>query len=133
MVAHLYIAAQKGHIEVARALVEAGADVDKAAPEHEQMLTYAEGQAHGQGHIEVARALVEAGADVNKARITYNTSVCCAQERSHRSGAFPTALRAGADVNKAEEATAHRRPQGAHIEVVRLPSRGAGCPKEEDE
>ena len=57
----LHLSARNGHLKVARALIEAGADVnakedDRCTPLH---------LSARDGHLKVARTLIEAGADVN--------------------------------------------------------------------
>jgi ankyrin repeat protein len=59
----LFIASQDGHVEVARLLIEAGADIDKAKDNGVTPLYVASQN----GHVEVARLLIEAGADIDKA------------------------------------------------------------------
>jgi hypothetical protein len=58
----LYIACQDDGIEVARALISAGADVDKALDDGYTLLYVASSG----GHMEVVRALIWAKADVDK-------------------------------------------------------------------
>jgi ankyrin repeat protein len=60
----LHIAAQFGHEAVLRALIELGADINKAADDGSTPLY----NAAQNGHETVVRTLMEAGADVNKAR-----------------------------------------------------------------
>ena len=71
----LYIATEKGHEAVVRALIEAGADVGVAAPDETPLFiaTY-------EGHEAIVRALIEAGADINKAKDTGATPLFVAAE-----------------------------------------------------
>ena len=59
----LYSVTREGHEAVVKALIEAGADVNKAADDGETPLY----TAASNGHEAVVTALIEAGADVNKA------------------------------------------------------------------
>ena len=54
-----------GNVEVVRALLEAGADVNKSSTDNEYSHTPLS-WASSEGRVEVVRALLEAGADVNK-------------------------------------------------------------------
>ena len=56
------MACRKGHLEVVRLLVEAGADKDKAGNHGSTPLSIA----RSGGHYEIAKLLVEAGADDNE-------------------------------------------------------------------
>lgn len=76
----LYLAARGGHAEVARVLVEAGADVNipqrrGLTPLHTAVLN---------GHAEVARVLVEAGADVNARTEAGSTALGVVQRRNYQ-------------------------------------------------
>ena len=59
----LFIAAQNGHLDVVRHLVEVGADKDKARDDGATPLYIAAEN----GHLDVVRHLVEVGADKDKA------------------------------------------------------------------
>jgi hypothetical protein len=75
----LHIAAPSGHEAVVRALIEAGADINKARDNGVTPLYIAAQQ----GHEAVVRALIEAGADVNKARDTGGTPLFTAALEGH--------------------------------------------------
>ena len=77
----LFVAAQIGHLEVARALVtELGADVNQATQDGFTPLHIAAQQ----GHLEVVRALVtELGADVNQAKQDGVTPLMVAAAAEH--------------------------------------------------
>ena len=57
----LYRAAQNGHNDIAKILIEAGADVNKQDKDWETALY----RAAVNGHNDIAKILIEAGADVN--------------------------------------------------------------------
>ena len=59
----MIIASRNGHVEVVRALVEAGASVDQARNDGVTPLCIASEE----GHVEVVRVLVAAGASVDQA------------------------------------------------------------------
>ena len=64
----LHLAAQKGHVDVAKVLVENGADVNAIDGFGQTTLHLAAFY----GHVDVAKVLVENGADVN----AVNTDSC---------------------------------------------------------
>ena len=59
------VAAQKGHLDIANALVAAGADINQARKDGVTPLYIASFE----GHLDIVKALIEAGANRNKARI----------------------------------------------------------------
>ncbi|MDP7240452.1 MAG: HisA/HisF-related TIM barrel protein [Dehalococcoidia bacterium] len=65
----LHWASEGGHLEVVKALLEAGADTDLADGDGATPLHYASHPSEG-GHVEVVKALLEAGAD----KVAVNTS-----------------------------------------------------------
>ena len=94
----LHIAAEIGHEAIVRALIEAGADVNKAI-NNDIGVTPLHVAAHN-GHETVVRALIEAGADVNQTSNECATPLYVAAHEGNE-----TVVRAliglGADVNKA--------------------------------
>ena len=92
----LHGAAREGHIEVARALLQAGANARKINEEGRTPLHLASGE----GHIEIVRALLEAGAgaDVRKGQGCHNP-ICYACVMKHFE-VFRALVEAGGDVNK---------------------------------
>jgi ankyrin repeat protein len=93
----LHKAAMKGHIKVARALLQAGANARKSNEDGQTPLHYASGE----GHIEIVRALLEAGAgaDVHKRSVHGISPIRCAC-RDKRFEVFRALVEAGGDVNK---------------------------------
>ena len=92
------MAAQNGHVEVVRALVEAEAVVDKARVD--DGTTPCLIAAH-YGHAEVARALIEAGADVDKARTDDGATPCLIAAQNGYAEVARALIEAGADVHVA--------------------------------
>jgi len=77
----MFVAAEKGHLEVVRVLVEAGADVNAAKTTDAATPVFIAAE---KGHLEVVRVLVEAGADVNSVRTTDGvTPVFMAAQNGH--------------------------------------------------
>ena len=116
----IWHAAQQGHLEVVRLLIEAGADMNaKDAQYHEDtaLLVAARG-----GHLEVVRLLVEAGADMNAANARGATALLVAAQQGHLE-VVRLLIEAGADVNVAnadgETALLDQAARG-HLEEVRL-------------
>jgi hypothetical protein len=75
----LYLASQKGHLPVVQALLQAGADADKARDGGSTPLFIASQE----GHVPVVQALLQAGADVDKARDDGGTSLMVARQQGH--------------------------------------------------
>ena len=94
----VYIAAQNGHEAMVRALIEAGADVNKAMNDAVTPLIIAAQN----GHEAVVRALIEAGADVNKVWGNGVTPLLVAAHQ-HNEAVVRTLIEAGADVNQARD------------------------------
>jgi hypothetical protein len=86
-------ASQEGHLECARALLEAGADVAQARQDGFTALMVASSK----GHLECMRALLEAGADVAQARQDGWTALMAASKAGHLD-CMRALLEAGADV-----------------------------------
>ena len=114
----LHWSAEKGHLDVVRALIEAGADVNpKMIGDRTPLFLSAE-----EGHLEVARALVEAGADVNAKQ--YNkgwTPLHMSAEMGHLE-VVRALIEAGADVNAKEDdggTPLHRSASYGELEVAR--------------
>ena len=76
----LHFAAREGHAEVARVLVDAGADLDGKGRGGQSALYWV---ARG-GHVDVVRVLVEAGADVDAETQYGLTALRAAHSRNHR-------------------------------------------------
>ena len=122
----MHIATHHGHVEVARMLVEAGADVEALAADGATPMHIAAQNAH----LEVVRTLVEAGADVEaqKARGSRPMHIAAAHGQVD---AMRTLRELGADIEAMD--AAGRRPvyYAAHYkqtEAVRLLAELAGDP-----
>jgi predicted LPLAT superfamily acyltransferase len=77
----MFVAAEKGHLEVVRVLVSSGADVNAAKTTDGATPVFMAAQ---NGHLEVVRVLVSSGADVNVARTTDGaTPVFMAAQNGH--------------------------------------------------
>ena len=113
----LYIACQKGHLELVRLLVEKGAGVDI---EGCNMFTPLY-MACQKGHLEIVQVLLEMGADINKSNGGW-TSLIIACVRGHLD-VVRLLLEKGADMNKASTGgitpLAFARDQG-HAKIVSL-------------
>jgi ankyrin repeat protein len=93
----LHYAARKGHIEVARALLQAGANARKSNKDSQTPLHWASNK----GCIEIVRALLEAGAgaDVRKCDKYSDSPISFACKGKHLE-VFRALVEAGGDVNK---------------------------------
>ena len=92
----LHIATESGHEAVVRALIKAGADVNKATDIGETRLYIAAAN----GNKTVVRALLELGVKVNKAKNGRMTPLFIAAQFGHEA-VVRTLIKADADVNKA--------------------------------
>ncbi|CAE7819882.1 Ank2 [Symbiodinium sp. KB8] len=91
----LFIAAQQGQLEVARRLLEASADKDKASADKDKALAKADKDkglkvgatplfiAAQNGQLEVVRLLLKASADQDKALQDGTTALCVADQTGH--------------------------------------------------
>ena len=121
----LFMAAQNGHLEVVRLLIEAGAD--KAAA-HSTGAT-AVFIAAQNGHLEVVRLLIEAGADKDAVKNNGGTALQIAAHNGHLE-VVRFLLEAGADKDAArtDGATAlFMAYQNGHVEVVQLLREAGAC------
>jgi ankyrin repeat protein len=91
----LWLAAKERHAHVVRALLKAGADVNKADKDGYAPLSMAE-------IAPIATMLIKHGADVNAANKRGETALWLAAW-FNRAGVVEVLLQAGADVNKADE------------------------------
>ena len=114
----LYIASHNGHLPVAKALLQGGADVDKAADGGFTPLY----TASEHGHVHVVLALLQSGADVDNAMDDGCTPLYIASEEGHVP-VVQALLQGGADVDKATDdgtiSLTVARQQG-HTAIVRL-------------
>ena len=90
----LLIASSYGRVEVARALIDRGADINKAMNNGATPLYIASQN----GHVEVVRVLVEKGADIDKAKDDGVTPLLMASDDGHVEVGSILAER-GADIN----------------------------------
>ena len=117
-IAPIYVAAQYGHLRLARLLLEAGADKDAARSNGTTPLLIAAGN----GHLEVVRLLLGAGADKDTAKSTGATALIIAAENGHLE-VVRLLLEAGADTLAAKvtgETALHVAARNGHLDVVRL-------------
>jgi len=118
------IAAEKGHTEIVRLWVLAGADVNVQAPVGEVYQTWTPLQSAAEkGHTEIVKLLIQAGADVSA---DGNAALMCAAKKGHE-GAVRLLMQAGADIKAADSrsSTALHHATGpdfteGRTEIVRL-------------
>ena len=113
----MIIAAQEGQETVVRALLEAGADVNKTLDKGATPLYIAAQNSHEA----VVRALIELGADVNKAKDNGVTPLFIAAQNGHEA-VVRALIELGADVNKAMDnggTPLNVAAQNGHAAIVR--------------
>ena len=123
----LYQAAYMGRLDVVKALVEAGADVNASAQGYTPLY-----RAAGVGHLEIVRYLIAQGAAVNAAGNSYRTTPLMNAARSGQLAVARVLLDAGADPNAEgtkgwralDEAARHDR-RGVNPVLCLLLERGA--------
>ncbi|CAK8990518.1 unnamed protein product [Durusdinium trenchii] len=114
----IHIAANRGHLEVVRLLLEAGADKDAVRTDGATALFIAAKN----GHLEVVRLMLEAGADKDAVQTEGPTALFIAAQKGHFQ-AVQLLLEAGADKDAVhgKRATAlYIAAQEGYLEVVRL-------------
>ena len=114
----LVLAAEEGHLEVVRLLLESGADKDTAGTNSWTALHFAALN----GHFQVVRLLLEAGADKDAADTGGWTALRIAAEEGHLE-VVRLLLEAGADKDAADtdgDTALHIAALGGRLEVVRL-------------
>jgi len=120
----LHLTSRKGHVDVARMLVERGADVSAQAQDGRTPLHWASEW----GHVDVARMLVERGADVSAQAQDGRTPLHWALEWGHVDVARMLVER-GADVSAQKKdgtTPLHWASLSGHVDVARmLVERGA--------
>jgi hypothetical protein len=79
-VSTLWVAAERGYVDVVRALVGRGADIDKSRATNGSTPLLI---ASKNGHMDVVRALVEGGADIDKAKANGWTPLHAASQNGH--------------------------------------------------
>ena len=97
-VSTLWMAAQRGYVDVVRALVGRGADINKADNDGWTPLYIA---SHD-GHVDVVRALMEGGADIDKANNDGCTPLYIASGEGHVD-VVRALVEGGADIDKADK------------------------------
>ena len=90
-------ASAKGHAAIVEALIQAGADVDKALNNGTTALIWASEK----GHAVIVEALIQAGADIDKADSNGNTALMFASEAGLGAIVEALIMQAGADVDMA--------------------------------
>jgi len=114
----LHYAAKHGHVEIARLLIEKGADVNALGCLDKTPLHYAALW----GHFEIARLLIEKGADVSALTCSDNTLL----HNAALYGYFEIArllIENGADVNALgclDKTPLHYAAEHGHVEIARL-------------
>ncbi|MDB4342005.1 ankyrin repeat domain-containing protein [bacterium] len=93
----LYYAAEKGHFNIAKLLLEKGAKVDHESGDSALLW------ACHYGHVDIVKLLIENGADVNAKRsMDDSTPLCFAAHRNHKE-IVELLLEKGADANVANQ------------------------------
>ncbi|CAK9115057.1 unnamed protein product [Durusdinium trenchii] len=114
----MFLAAERGHLEVVRLLLEAGADLNAATQCGHTVLMFAAQN----GHPDVVRVLLEAGADPKAATQDWATALMFAAQNGHPD-VVRLLLEAGADPNAATRC-GHTvlmfAAQNGHLEVARV-------------
>jgi ankyrin repeat protein len=114
----LIVAAWRGHLEIVRALLEAGADVNAKGFLGKTAIA----AASEMGHVDVVRTLLSAGADVGVIAADGATPLICASLHQHLE-VVRALLKAGADANAkrsdGETALIVAAWRG-HLEIVRV-------------
>jgi len=115
----LHWAAFNGHLEVARLLIESGADINDGNRHSERPLHWAAFK----GHLDVARLLIESGADVNASDFEGLKPLHFAAMEGHVE-VVRLLIESGADVNawggEDCDTPLHFAAMEGHVEVVRL-------------
>ena len=114
----VYVAATNGHLDVVRALANAGANVDQAEKDGRSPLW----MAAQNGHVEVVQALMGAGASVDQATEVGATPLYVAVQSGHLN-MVRTLVGAGASVDQAMNGGATPlifAVQLGHLEMVRV-------------
>ncbi|KAJ7274220.1 ankyrin repeat-containing domain protein [Mycena rebaudengoi] len=114
----LQAASYSGHVEVARLLVERGADVNAQGGEDGSALQ----AASTKGHQEIVRLLIELGADVNAQGGEYGSALQAASAEGHQE-IVRLLIELGADINAqggGYGSALQAASEGGHEEIVRL-------------
>ena len=115
----VHLAAENGHLEVVRLLIEKGADAtaeddDKSTPLH---------YAAENGHLEVVRLLIEKGADATAANVYKSTPLHFGGAENGHLEVVRLLIEKGADATAEEgdkTTPLHYAAESGHLEVVRL-------------
>jgi ankyrin repeat protein len=116
----LYIASEKGYVEVVRMLVKGGVDMNKSSKWDDGATPLI--IASQNGHVEVVRALVEGGADMDKANDGGWTPLYVASLHGHVE-VVRVLVEAGADKDKVADGGVtplYIASEEGHVDVVRV-------------
>ena len=114
----LHLTALEGRLDVAQALVDMGADIDKAMDNGCTSLYVASEN----GHVEMAKLLIKAGADIDKANNDVGTPLIVASQQGHVE-VVRFLLKRGAEINQAQNygsTPLYIASQQGHVEVVKI-------------
>ena len=115
----MYAASEWGRVDVVRALVQGGADIDKAKEDGYTPLYVASWK----GHVDVVRALMEGGADIGKADEEYGRTPLHIASEYGEVEVARALMEGGADITKATNAGStplQIATANQHTEIIHL-------------